>query len=331
MLVSITSSGLSQQCGNTTAAVEAAWDFYEYHVPEVTPIIKLSKLLDDIVELYNNFPNNGPGKAGYRGINIPTHQPQTGTTIGIGERVWLTPPSPDPHVEITIEKLDGKAKTQIDVCITNKNKIQEYVKSYTFEKNANIHSKTFVLKKVKEHIISIRVNPKFGTHKFKYKISIDSKKAETIKLKKGSTDIHPSGLESSGNVESRIVTGNEEGVRIHNPHPQNFARAPEHEIGGTYTMRIINNKGNIVSTGEAIINPNETPWLLTLIPNNNAVKFIKIRGELKDNRFKGYFEEDPSRKVGMEFKPNIKQFKGKVKHLLPNATFKTATLILEKT
>ena len=68
----------AQQCGNTAEAVGAAWDYYEDNVPNFSPAVAISKVLDDIVELYNNFPNNGPGKAGYRGLNIPTHQPQTG-------------------------------------------------------------------------------------------------------------------------------------------------------------------------------------------------------------------------------------------------------------
>lgn len=88
-----------------------------------------------------------------------------------GVRTFETPGLFWDRVEIEIEKLSGKAKTEIIICTWDmKTGAKNNYTEYTFPNGKKLSKKKFVIKEVHGKSISVKLRNKSATNKFKYAI-----------------------------------------------------------------------------------------------------------------------------------------------------------------
>ena len=98
---------------------------------------------------------------------------QDGTIMGQTQRTFVTPPSFNNEVEVTINKHDGKAETSVVICTHTADGHMQNVTSYTFPNENTARTKKFTVSNAKGKIIIVAMRNKSVGNKFEYRIKAD--------------------------------------------------------------------------------------------------------------------------------------------------------------
>ncbi|HEY0132994.1 MAG TPA: hypothetical protein VGB85_02905 [Nannocystis sp.] len=134
-----------------------------------------AELGESLVAWWNDMANNswatiGPRQLQWSGIMNGTLQ------SGAASRLFCSAtPSNKETVDITIEKLDGKAQTEVEICKMHKNGTATVTHTFTFANgDANIGTvKTRTVTGAKDDIICVHLNNQSVGYSFQYSLDAD--------------------------------------------------------------------------------------------------------------------------------------------------------------
>ena len=119
---------------------------------------------------WNWIVNNSGATIGPRRLEIDGGN-ETGTIMGQTKSTFVTPPSFEDKVTITINKYDGKAETGVAICTHAQDGTSNTVSTYTFPNGNDAKVKTFVINNARGKIISVAMKNNSVGNKFIYRIN----------------------------------------------------------------------------------------------------------------------------------------------------------------
>lgn len=137
------------------------------------PNISLIPFKNEVVQLRNHWNwivNNSGATIGPRRLEIDGGN-ESGTIMGQTKSTFVTPPSFNDKVTITINKHDGKAETGVAICTHGRDGVSKTVTTYVFPNDKNGKTKTFVINNAKGKIISVAMKNNSVGNKFEYRIN----------------------------------------------------------------------------------------------------------------------------------------------------------------
>ncbi len=169
ILFTFSFQGISQNCNQGEKLAKKTWQKWGPWKPNIS-LIPFKNKVTKIKNVWNWIASNGGANIGPRLLELDGGNEQ-GSITGQTKRTFVTPPSFDNKVEITINKYDGKAKTGVVICVQGRDGVTRQRASYEFPNNKNGKVKKFVLNNVKGKIIIIAMKNKSVGNKFKYRIN----------------------------------------------------------------------------------------------------------------------------------------------------------------
>lgn len=141
--------------------------FKEYN--KIASSIPYSDKVDKMIKFWNSMAGNSWAKIGPRRLDYgKTHN---GTVTGPTSRVFIAEtPSNKKHADVTIKKLDGKAKTSITVCKVDSSGNQQKVWDFTVQNGNGTETFTRTVKGLEGKILTVHINGHSATNKFKYSV-----------------------------------------------------------------------------------------------------------------------------------------------------------------
>jgi hypothetical protein len=136
---------------------------------------KAAKVAEQMTKYWNQAAGNSWAKIGPR--RLDPGETHGGQLVSTGGRMFITAmPLDSDSAEISLKKLDGKAKTEVTVCKEHRGK---YTKLWTFEIDNGEKNKGDVWKKtfdgVKGHNIVVHLDAKSVANKFKYQVKLSKR------------------------------------------------------------------------------------------------------------------------------------------------------------
>lgn len=161
----------AQNCNQGKRLAEKTWEQWGAWKPNVGAVIFGAKI-KYIKSVWNAIASNGGATIGPRLLEISGGNEQ-GSIAGQTKRTFVTPPSFEDTVTITINKYDGRAETGVVICSHGQDGVTRQLKQHTFESGRNGEVKTFTLTAVKGKIISVALRNRSVANKFKYRINAE--------------------------------------------------------------------------------------------------------------------------------------------------------------
>jgi hypothetical protein len=158
----------AQNCNHGKKLAENMWVKWGPWRPNIS-LIPFGNEVNALKNAWNWISSNGIATVGPRFLEIDNGNKQ-GTILGQTKRTFVTPPSFNNTVEITINKYDGRAETGVIICVQGKDGITRQKANYTFQNSRNGKVRKFTLEHVKGRIIIIAMKNKSIANKFKYRI-----------------------------------------------------------------------------------------------------------------------------------------------------------------
>lgn len=166
-LFAFTFTAEAQNCNQGTKLAKATWKKFGPWKPQLNPFKSAKK---QVTQSWNWIASNGGSNIGPRYLEIDGSK-ENGSITGQTKRTFVTHPSFNNNVKLTINKYDGKAKTGVVICVQGRDGVTTQKTSYTFPKDKNGKTKVFNLRGVKGKIIIVSMKNQSVGNKFKYKIS----------------------------------------------------------------------------------------------------------------------------------------------------------------
>jgi hypothetical protein len=163
----------AQTCNQGVRLAKKTWEQWGPWKPRIS-LIPFQGKVRKLKRAWNAIASNGGATVGPRFLELDGGNKQ-GSITGQTKRTFITPPSFDNRVEITVNKYDGKARTGVTICVQDRNGITTQKTSYVFPKNKNGKVKKFILNNVKGKIIIVAMKNLSVANKFKYKVKAKKK------------------------------------------------------------------------------------------------------------------------------------------------------------
>lgn len=167
-LFSLTFQAEAQNCNQGEKLAEKTWEKWGPWKPNIQ-LVPFKNKVKKIKQVWNWIAANGGATIGPRLLEIDGVNEQ-GSITGQTKRTFVTPPSFNNNVKLTISKYDGKAKTGVVICTQGRDGVTRQVKSYTFPNGKDDKVKTFNLTGMKGKIIIVAMKNQSVGNKFKYRI-----------------------------------------------------------------------------------------------------------------------------------------------------------------
>jgi hypothetical protein len=159
----------AQNCRQGEKLAEKTWEKFGPWKPNFT-VVPFTKQVKKVKQAWNWISANGGSTIGPRYLEVDGGN-ESGSITGQTKRTFVTPPSFNNKMVITINKYDGRAETGVVICAHGRDGISRQLKSYTFPNNRNGAVKKFTLTGVKGKVISVAMRNKSVANKFKYRIN----------------------------------------------------------------------------------------------------------------------------------------------------------------
>lgn len=163
----------AQNCNQGKKLAEKTWEKWGPWKPNIQ-LIPFKGKVQKIKQVWNWISANGGSTIGPRLLEMDGGNEQ-GSITGQTKRTFVTPPSFENRVEITINKYDGRARTGVVICTQGRNGVTNQVHSYTFPNQNNGKVKKFVVNNARGKIIMIAMKNQSVGNKFKYRINAKKK------------------------------------------------------------------------------------------------------------------------------------------------------------
>lgn len=172
-LFSTNVSAQTPNCSSSAGVVSKMWQAWNdlgvgeaSLLPNATYVSRAAQAIRN----WNSLVGNSWATIGPRDLLI-NNRSESGTIWGQTNRTFITPPSRNNSVTITLRKTDGKAKTGVTICTTDSRNNRRTVHSYTFNSGNYTRTKTFVIPNARNKVISVNMRNYSVGNKFKYTIS----------------------------------------------------------------------------------------------------------------------------------------------------------------
>ncbi|GHC49633.1 hypothetical protein [Ulvibacter litoralis] len=168
-LFTLSFQATAQNCNQGVKLAEKTWEKWGPWKPNIQ-IVPFKAEVQKIKRVWNWIAANGGATIGPRLLEMDGGN-ETGNIAGQTKSTFVTPPSFNNNVKLTINKYDGKAKTGVTICVQGRDGITTQKASYEFPNDKNGKTKVFNLKNVKGKIIIVAMKNKSVGNKFKYRIN----------------------------------------------------------------------------------------------------------------------------------------------------------------
>ncbi|MEZ4875483.1 MAG: hypothetical protein R2793_08540 [Flavobacteriaceae bacterium] len=159
----------AQNCNQGSNLAQSMWDAWGPWQPNIS-LIPFKNEVRQIKNGWNAIASNSSATIGPRLLELDGGN-EEGTILGQTMRTFVTPPSFDDTVEITINKYDGKAKTGVVICVQGQDGVTTQKASYEFPNENNGKVKKFTLNNVRGKSIIIAMKNLSVGNKFKYRVN----------------------------------------------------------------------------------------------------------------------------------------------------------------
>ena len=158
-------------CNQGKKIAENTWEKWGPWKPNIS-LVPFKNGVQQLRQHWNWIASNGVGTVGPRRLEIKDGS-ENGTILGQTQSTFVTHPSFEDNVKITIEKTDGRAATSVVICTHNRNGSMENIVNYEFPNNKNAQSKVFNIPNARGKIIIVAMRNKSVGNKFTYRIKAD--------------------------------------------------------------------------------------------------------------------------------------------------------------
>ena len=159
----------AQSCTQGTKMAKRTWEKFGTWKPNIS-LIPFKSKVDKVKRAWNYIAGNRSSTIGPRYLEVDGGN-ETGSITGQTKRTFVTPPSFNNTMKITINKYDGRAETGVVICSHGKDGVTRTIKTYMFPNNRNGKNKVFTLTGVKGKVITVAMLNKSVANKFKYRIN----------------------------------------------------------------------------------------------------------------------------------------------------------------
>ena len=163
----------AQNCNQGKKLAEQTWEKWGPWKPNIQ-LIPFKNKVKQIKQVWNWIAANGGSTIGPRLLEMDGGN-ETGSITGQTKRTFVTPPSFEDRVEITINKYDGRARTGVVICTMGRNGVLNEVTDYTFPNDKNGKVKKFTVNNARGKIIMVAMKNLSVGNKFKYRINAKKK------------------------------------------------------------------------------------------------------------------------------------------------------------
>jgi len=158
-------------CNQGKKLAENTWEKWGPWQPSIS-LIPFKNEINTMKQHWNWIASNGIATIGPRRLDIGEDTEQC-TILGQTKSTFVTNPSFNNQVVITINKTDGRAETGVSICTHTQAGVTSTVTTYVFPNNNNGQSKTFTINNAKGKIISVAMKNNSVGNRFEYSIKAD--------------------------------------------------------------------------------------------------------------------------------------------------------------
>jgi len=169
VMVVISFNANAQNCNQGKKLAEKTWEQFGPWKPNFT-LIPFKNKVQKVKRAWNWISSNSGANIGPRFLETDGGN-ESGSITGQTKRTFVTPPSFNNTMKITINKYDGRAQTGVVICSHGRDGITKTLKTYTFPNDRNGKTKVFTLTGVKGKIVSVAMRNKSVGNRFKYRIN----------------------------------------------------------------------------------------------------------------------------------------------------------------
>jgi len=159
----------SQSCRNGEKMADRTWEKFGPWQPSIS-LIPYRNKVKKVVRAWNYIAGNRSSTIGPRYLELDGGN-ESGSITGQTQSTFVTPPSFNNTMKITINKYDGRAETKVVICSHGRDGVNRSLKTYTFPNDRNGKTKTFTLTGVKGKVVTVAMKNKSVANKFKYRIN----------------------------------------------------------------------------------------------------------------------------------------------------------------
>ncbi len=136
---------------------------------------------DAFIDVLNGQGNNNWTTVGPRSLALDSSE--RGTVLGGMPRTFLMPPTDKGTIRVELDKVGGRAETDITICSHGRND-RAAAGSHTFPNTRDVISHSFVIADATDKVISIVIRNRSVANKFEYIISASAPEASTKKRRR---------------------------------------------------------------------------------------------------------------------------------------------------
>lgn len=169
IMIAFTLQTQAQDCDQGRKLAERTWEKWGPWKPNLNPL-NFKKKVNDIKNVWNWIASNSSATIGPRLLDVDGGN-ETGTILGQTSSTFVTPPSFENKMEITINKFSGRAKTGVVICAMGQDGVLTQLREYEFPNDKNGKVKKFTVNNVKGKIVIVAMKNKSVGNKFQYRIN----------------------------------------------------------------------------------------------------------------------------------------------------------------
>lgn len=159
----------AQDCDQGKKLAEKTWEKWGPWKPKLN-LVPFKRDVQKLKQGWNWIVSNSGATIGPRFLEVDGGN-ENGTIVGQTSSTFVTNPSFNNKMEITINKHNGRAKTGVVICAMGKDGVLTQLQTYEFPNNKNGKVKKFTLNNVKGKIIIVAMKNKSVGNKFQYRIN----------------------------------------------------------------------------------------------------------------------------------------------------------------
>lgn len=159
----------AQNCNQGKKLAEKTWEKWGPWKPKIK-LIPFKSDVQKLKNVWNWIASNSSATIGPRLLEVDGGN-ENGTIMGQTSSTFVTPPSFENKMEITINKYQGRAKTGVVICAMGEDGVLTQLREYEFPNDKNGKVKKFTLNNVKGKIVIVAMKNLSVGNKFTYRIN----------------------------------------------------------------------------------------------------------------------------------------------------------------
>lgn len=170
-----TTMAIAQNCNQGERLAQKTWEKWGPWQPSID-LTGMQNGINKVKNAWNWIAQNGGATIGPRFLEI-NGVVEDGSIAGQTKRTFVTHPSAEDDLVLTINKYDGKAETGVVVCSMGYDGVLHNLLTYTFPNGNQTQTKSFRIKgdgslSIRGQVIIVAMRNKSVGNKFKYRIKI---------------------------------------------------------------------------------------------------------------------------------------------------------------